>query len=188
MPTVWNLYLASSDIRATAGRIRDSGGQLIMEPMPVGPFGTMLMAADPGGAVFGVWQAGTHGGFEVTGVPGSYIWTEVYTRETERTDPFYEEVFGFGSKRIEDEAIDFRIFVPEGEEVTPDKAVLGRFRMGRASRRNCPPTSSSTSPSPTPTAPRRRSRGSGAGSRWVRWIRLSAVSSWRATTRVPISP
>lgn len=130
MPTVWNLYLASSDIRATAARIRDSGGQLIMQPMAVGAFGTMLMAADPGGAVFGVWQPGTHGGFEATGVPGSYIWTEIYTRETERTDPFYEEVFGFGSKRIEDEAIDFRVFVPEGQEVTPGNAVLGRFRMG----------------------------------------------------------
>ncbi|MGI5250887.1 VOC family protein [Actinacidiphila glaucinigra] len=130
MPTVWNLYLASSDIRATADRIRDSGGQLIMQPMAVGAFGTMLMAADPGGAVFGVWQPGTHGGFEATGVPGSYIWAEIYTRETERTDPFYEDVFGFGSKRIEDEAIDFRIFVPEGQEVTPGNAVLGRFRMG----------------------------------------------------------
>ena len=165
MPTVWNLYFASSDIRATADRIRDAGGQLIMDPMTVGPFGTMLMAADPGGAVFGVWQAGTHGGFEATGVPGSYVWAEVYTRETEPPTPSTSRssvwpasgsttrpsTTGSSSRRAR-----------RSRPTTPCSAASG---WGRASPRNCPRISSSTSPSPTAIVPRRRSLGSGDGSR-----------------------
>ncbi|WP_319663016.1 VOC family protein [Streptomyces sp. MI02-7b] len=141
MPTVWNLYLASSDIQDTARRIRDAGGQLIMEPAAVGSFGSMLTAADPTGAVFGGWQAGTHPGFGTTGQPGSYIWSEIFTRDAARTDAFYEEVFGYRGKEIFEKseagtgaagdaaATDFRIFVPAGRDVAVANAVLGRFRM-----------------------------------------------------------
>ncbi|MFF3561843.1 VOC family protein [Streptomyces sp. NPDC002574] len=148
MPTVWNLYLASSDIQDTARRIRDAGGQLIMEPMAVGPFGSMLTAADPTGAVFGGWQAGTHAGFETTDRPGSYIWAEIFTRDAATTDAFYEEVFGYRGKEIFEKAeaaakagtaaagnaadgpgTDFRILVPAGQDVAVANAVLGRFRM-----------------------------------------------------------
>jgi predicted enzyme related to lactoylglutathione lyase len=131
MPTAWNLYLASSDAKATARRITEAGGQLVTDPMEVADFGTMLMAADPGGAVFGAWQSGTHTGFEKTGEPGSYAWAEIYTRETERVDRFYEAVFGFNGARIEgDEGFDYRVFAPDGMEATADNAVLGRYVMG----------------------------------------------------------
>ncbi|MFD3452389.1 VOC family protein [Streptomyces sp. NPDC058691] len=100
MPTVWNLYLASSDIQGTARGTREAGGQLIMEPMAVGPFGSMMTAADPTGAVFGVWQAGTHSGFETTGQPGSFVWAEIFTRDPAKADAFYEGVFGYRGKEI----------------------------------------------------------------------------------------
>ncbi|MFJ4849502.1 VOC family protein [Streptomyces sp. NPDC088733] len=161
MPTVWNLYLASSDIQDTARRIRDAGGQLIMEPMAVGPFGSMLTAADPTGAVFGAWQAGTHQGFETTRQPGSYVWAEIFTRDAAKADAFYEGVFGYRGKEIlegppvADSAAgtgtageaagdgnhetDFRIFVPAGKEVTVADAVLGRFRMSGRYPEEMPP-------------------------------------------------
>jgi predicted enzyme related to lactoylglutathione lyase len=131
MPTVWNIYFASSDAAATAAKVRDAGGQVIMDPMAVGPFGTMMMAADPGGAVFGVWQAGTHTGFEVTDEPGSYNWTEVYTRDAKAVDAFYESVFGFNGKQLEDTSgIDFKVYSPPGSPPGPQNAVAGRFQMG----------------------------------------------------------
>jgi predicted enzyme related to lactoylglutathione lyase len=134
MPTVWNIYFASSDPVATAARIRDAGGQLIMGPMEIGTFGTMLMAADPGGAVFGVWQAGSHTGFATTGEPGSYVWTELYTRDAEQADAFYEAVFGYTSSRVapssDEEEFDFRVYAPKGAEAGARNAVAGRFQMG----------------------------------------------------------
>ncbi|GAA2533153.1 MULTISPECIES: VOC family protein [Streptomyces] len=121
-PSQWCLYFATEDAAATAARIRDGGGELLMEPMQVGDFGTMCLARDPGGVVFGLWQAGTHEGFEVAAVPGAYCWAEVFTREPEKSDAFFPAVFSYRSKRLAGEP-DYRIY-DLGE-----RSVLGRTRM-----------------------------------------------------------
>ncbi|MET7860423.1 VOC family protein [Streptomyces sp. NPDC005318] len=95
MPTAWGIYFATDDIAATVDRIRRAGGQVITEPVRAGSAGVLAQAADPGGAVFGLWQAGVRGGFEKQNEPGSFCWTEVYTRRKDRVDAFYEDVFGF---------------------------------------------------------------------------------------------
>ncbi|MDQ0989026.1 VOC family protein [Streptomyces sp. V3I7] len=119
----WCLYFSSPDAAATAAKIREHGGEVLMEPMEVGEFGTMCLAREPSGAVFGVWQPGTHEGFEAKGTPGAYCWAEVFTREPEKTDAFFTEVFPYTAKQMEDDAVDFRIFD------VGDETVLGRMRM-----------------------------------------------------------
>jgi uncharacterized protein len=126
MPTVWGVYFATSDAAALSRAIRDAGGQVITAPVQVGRAGTMALAADPGGAVFGLWQAGDRAGFEKQGEPGSFCWTEVYTRDKERADPFYERVFGFQGTDLPDDSIDFRMWSPAGTEPGEDTAVGGR--------------------------------------------------------------
>ncbi|MFJ2946957.1 VOC family protein [Streptomyces sp. NPDC087226] len=118
----WCLYLAAEDAAATAARIRDHGGELLMEPMRVADFGTMCLARDPGGVVFGLWQAGTHEGFGTVAEPGAYCWAEVFTREPEKSDAFFPAVFSYRAKRLEHE-VDFRVY-DLGE-----RSVLGRMRM-----------------------------------------------------------
>ena len=120
----WCLYFASPDAAATAAKIREHGGEVLMDPMRVGEFGTMCLAREPAGAVFGVWQAGTHEGFETTAVPGAYGWAEVFTRDPERTDAFLRAVFPYTAQQIVDDAVDFRLFN------LGDTTVLGRMRMG----------------------------------------------------------
>ncbi|MFG2944016.1 VOC family protein [Streptomyces adustus] len=119
----WCLYFASPDAAATAARIREHGGEVLMEPMQVGEFGTMCLAREPGGAVFGVWQGGVHTGFEATAEPGAYCWAEVFTREPEKTDAFLPAVFSYTAKQLQDDAVDFRMFD------LGDQTVLGRMRM-----------------------------------------------------------
>jgi predicted enzyme related to lactoylglutathione lyase len=122
--SAWCLYLASPDAAATAAKIRDNGGELLMEPMQVGDFGTMCLARDPGGVVFGVWQGGVHEGFEAgPEQPGAYCWAEVFTREAEKSDTFFPAVFGYTAKQMQDDAIDFRMYD------LGDDTVLGRMRM-----------------------------------------------------------
>lgn len=123
-PSAWCLYLASADASATAARIRDAGGQVDMGPMQVGDFGTMLIARDPSGVSFGVWQAGTHEGFEKRGEPGAFAWAEVFTREPEKSDAFFPALFSYRVQRMEDDNIDFKIFK------LGDDAALGRMKMG----------------------------------------------------------
>ncbi|MER7837482.1 VOC family protein [Streptomyces sp. NPDC096040] len=119
----WCLYFASPDAAAAAARIRENGGEVLMEPMQVGEFGTMCLAREPSGAVFGVWQGGVHEGFEATAVPGAYCWAEVFTREPEKTDPFLTAVFPYTARQLEDDNVDFRMFDLDGN------TVLGRMRM-----------------------------------------------------------
>jgi len=120
----WCLYLASPDAAATAAKIRENGGQVLMEPMKVGDFGTMCLASEPSGAVFGVWQGGVHEGFEATGVPGAYAWAEVFTREPAKADGFLPAVFPYSAQQVDDTNVDFRVFK------LGENPVLGRMKMG----------------------------------------------------------
>lgn len=124
--SAWCLYLASPDVDATAAKIRDNGGEVLMGPVRVGDFGSMVLARDPSGVVFGVWQSGTHEGFETMGTPGAYVWAEIFTREPEKSDTFFPKVFPYRSQRMDDHGepdMDFRVF-DVGEN-----HVLGRMRM-----------------------------------------------------------
>ncbi len=131
--SAWYVHLASPDVEATAARIREHGGELLMEPTRADDLGSMLLARDPGGVVFGVWQAGTHEGFEVTGVPGAYCWAEIFTREAEKSDAFFPAVFGYRAKQLDDPEVDFRLFDAGGD------TVLGRMRMTDAFPPDVPP-------------------------------------------------
>jgi uncharacterized protein len=129
MPTDWNVHLCSPDAVATAARIRDAGGQVIMDPFPLGEAGVTAVAADPGGAVFQLWQPGRMTGFEATGKPGAYAWAEVYTREGDKAavDSFYAEVFGFATEDLT-EALgeDFLLWAPRGEPADAEHGIGGR--------------------------------------------------------------
>ncbi|WP_030704746.1 MULTISPECIES: VOC family protein [unclassified Streptomyces] len=123
--SAWCLYFASPDAAATAVKVRDNGGEVLMEPMRIGDFGTMALARDPGGAVFGIWQAGRHEGFETEmGAPGGYCWSEVFTRDPQRVDAFYPAVFPYTARKFDDESMDFTMFDVAG------RTVLGRMAMG----------------------------------------------------------
>lgn len=130
MPTAWGVYFATDNAAALARKVKDAGGQMVTDPVPVPPLGTMAVAADPGGAVFGLWQAGTHAGFEKRDEPGSFCWTEVYSRRKALTDPFYETVFGFQGFDLEETGQDFRTWSPAGADAGPDTAIGGRSVIG----------------------------------------------------------
>ncbi|MGW5848007.1 VOC family protein [Streptomyces sp. NPDC055254] len=131
-PSQWCLYFASSDVTATAEKIEAAGGELLMGPMQVGSFGSMLLGKEPGGAVFGVWQPGDHKGFEKMGESGAYAWAEVFSREPDKPDAFLAEVFPYGTQQMDagdDPAaadMDFKVFTLGGGE----NPVLGRMKMG----------------------------------------------------------
>ncbi|MEW2396784.1 VOC family protein [Streptomyces sp. NPDC046862] len=93
MPTVWTLHFATPDVAALAGRIEADGGRIITAPTRLGPHGTTVLATDPEGAVFGLWQPGTHQGFGRRHEPGSFAWAELYARDTKVANDFYGTLF-----------------------------------------------------------------------------------------------
>ncbi|MFD9685046.1 VOC family protein [Kitasatospora sp. NPDC059088] len=93
-PTVWTSYLATTDAQATQDAIVGAGGTLLAPVMDVGPLGRMLIAADPQGAVFGVWQPGEFSGAQVVNEPGALTWNELHTSDVPGATAFYGEAFG----------------------------------------------------------------------------------------------
>ncbi|SNS64663.1 hypothetical protein SAMN06893096_10647 [Geodermatophilus pulveris] len=91
----WTTYFATDDAAATCARIREAGGTVVVEPMEVGPMGTMVIAADPQGNAFGLWQSGEHTGYRVFNEPGSLVWSEVAADDPAAAKEFYAAVFGF---------------------------------------------------------------------------------------------
>jgi predicted enzyme related to lactoylglutathione lyase len=56
VPNHWHVYFAVADADATAAKIKQLGGSILVEPFD-SPIGKMAVAADPQGAVFSLFQA-----------------------------------------------------------------------------------------------------------------------------------
>jgi uncharacterized protein len=94
-PTAWTTYLATDDADDTASKIMSAGGQMLAEPFDVMDVGRMGIAVDPGGAVFGIWQARAHSGMQLANEPGAVCWNENMSRGLEQNKAFYRSVFGY---------------------------------------------------------------------------------------------
>ena len=100
-PPRWTTYFATDDAAGTAQRITDNGGRVVVEPMQVGPMGTMVIALDPQGNPFGLWQAGEHTGVQIYNEPGALVWNEATVEDPDAARAFYSAVFGFTFTEIE---------------------------------------------------------------------------------------
>ena len=101
-PPGWTVYFATDDAAQTAAAIREAGGDVVVEPMEVGPMGTMVIARDPQGHGFGLWQAGQHTGVGLFNEPGSLTWEEAAVEDLVAAQAFYSRVFGFRFDEIPD--------------------------------------------------------------------------------------
>ncbi|MFP5317769.1 MAG: VOC family protein [Acidimicrobiia bacterium] len=92
--SAWTTYFATDDAEAHAAAIAAHGGTVLMGPMDVMDQGRMVIATDPEGAAFGLWQAGAHRGAQVVGETGAVGWNELWTRNVEGAKAFYSAVLG----------------------------------------------------------------------------------------------
>jgi predicted enzyme related to lactoylglutathione lyase len=109
-PPAWTVYLASDDVDATAELIGEHGGTIYAGPMDIPGNGRMLIAADPSGGVFGVWQQTGMIGSAVIEEPGAFVWDDAHLHDVEAGKRFYTAVFGFG----------YAPLGPEAGDVPPD--------------------------------------------------------------------
>jgi predicted enzyme related to lactoylglutathione lyase len=98
-PTAWMTYVSVADADETAGKVKASGGNVIVEPMDVMDLGRMAVFSDPTGAVFGVWQPKAFTGADLVNEPNSLVWNEVLTRDAEKDRSFYTSVFDWSPGR-----------------------------------------------------------------------------------------
>jgi uncharacterized protein len=97
----WGTYIAVESADDSVARARDAGGRVLTEPFDVLDAGRMAVLADPVGAVFCLWQAGTHRGAQVVNAPNTWNWSDVHTRDAERAKAFYGDLFGWVADTID---------------------------------------------------------------------------------------
>jgi hypothetical protein len=95
MPPWWTTYVSVADADETAAAIKEDGGSVIVEPMDVLDVGRMAVAADPGGAMFSIWQPKKHIGAGIVNDANTFCWNELTTRDPQRSIEFYGAVFGW---------------------------------------------------------------------------------------------
>jgi predicted enzyme related to lactoylglutathione lyase len=100
-PVTWMLYLASANIKHTAGVFHQWGGRVLYGPTAVPGQGNMLIGVDPTGAAIGFWQPTRAWMFHTTD-PGSLFWAELNTRDGKRADEFFANLFGYVQQQIGD--------------------------------------------------------------------------------------
>jgi uncharacterized protein len=100
-PPSWMTYLAVDDVDAAVARVADAGGSVMMPPDDIFDSGRMAVAADPAGAVFGMWQAKQHIGSAVVNEPGTPVWHELETRDAAASKAFFGKVVGWSTAPME---------------------------------------------------------------------------------------
>ena len=101
VPPFWSSYVKHDDVDGIATKIGAAGGTVIMPPMDVMNEGRMLMATDPTGATFGVWQPKDHIGAQLVNMPNTLFWNELQTHDLDAAQAFYAAVFGWTSQADE---------------------------------------------------------------------------------------
>lgn len=95
-PTVWVTYLAVADADATGRAIVQRGGSVLLPVTDVDGLGRVMLACDPPGAVFGIWQPRALAGAGLVNEPGALVWSELNTRDAGAAAAFYRGVFPLG--------------------------------------------------------------------------------------------
>jgi predicted enzyme related to lactoylglutathione lyase len=96
IPPHWLSYASVTSADESAAKAKELGATLMKEPFDVTTVGRMAVIKDPTGAVFALWQAGTHKGAGVVNVPNSFCWNELATTDTAKAGDFYTGLFGWG--------------------------------------------------------------------------------------------
>lgn len=124
MPTVWSVYLKTSDLDATSKRFGATGGNMLVPPMEIPGEGRMAFGFDPTGAAIGFWEPARHTGAQRFDEPGAMCWHEVNTRDGAACDAFFRGLFPFEHQQIGDgKNFDYTIWSLDNQPVA------GRLQM-----------------------------------------------------------
>jgi uncharacterized protein len=95
VPPNWQVYVLVESADATAARVAQLGGKVIVPPFDVMDLGRMGVFEDPAGAMIAVWQAGKHVGVRAWGEVGAVGWADLQVRDQEKAAAFYSALFGW---------------------------------------------------------------------------------------------
>ncbi len=100
LPVTWTTYFAADSADEVAWRVQERGGTVAVGPLEFGN-GRVAWAADPDGAVFGIWEGDLTSAWWGERRPGAPVWLELRTRDAFEAALFYGHVFGWDAQARE---------------------------------------------------------------------------------------
>jgi predicted enzyme related to lactoylglutathione lyase len=97
-PVAWTTYVWVESADATAAKVREAGGKVVVDPFDSLDGGRMTILEDPAGALFAAWQPGEHRGAQVVNEPGAWAMSLLSTPDPAGATAFYGAVFGWESE------------------------------------------------------------------------------------------
>ncbi|MDB5212772.1 MAG: Glyoxalase-like domain protein [Myxococcaceae bacterium] len=107
VPSHWMTSIGTENTDATATKITELGGKILVPPTTVPDMVRFAVATDPQGAAFGVAQGMGPGAdmapYEGSPRPGTFCWDELHTSDLDGAQKFYSALFGWTGKMGEGE-------------------------------------------------------------------------------------
>jgi predicted enzyme related to lactoylglutathione lyase len=101
-PSGWLVYVGVEDVDASAKKIAELGGKIMVPPTTVPDMLRFACAMDPHKAAFGIMKGMGPGSdkppHEGPPRPGTFCWDELHTKELDAAKKFYTGLFGWSGK------------------------------------------------------------------------------------------
>ncbi|MBV7328373.1 VOC family protein [Chloroflexi bacterium TSY] len=111
VPPFWTSYITTYELDAIPAKVETAGGTMMMQPFDVMTAGRMALLQDPAGAAVAVWEPKEHIGAELVNIPGTLVWNELATRDTEAAAKFYTSVFDWTTTVSDNPEAPYTMFV-----------------------------------------------------------------------------
>lgn len=97
----WDSYIAVDDLDATLKRaITELDGDWVSGPHTIPGSARMAVIADGGLARVCLWEADGYPGAGLVNEPGCWTWNDLSTRDPERAEAFYRNLFGWNFTQV----------------------------------------------------------------------------------------
>ena len=96
----WETYIAVSNADDAAAAVTAAGGRVTGGPFDAGETGRSVSCADPAGAAFLLWEAGSYPGAQLVNLPGSWNFSHLHAADQDQARQFYTAVFGWEFSQV----------------------------------------------------------------------------------------
>ncbi|MBM9506002.1 VOC family protein [Actinacidiphila acididurans] len=101
-PPAWTTYFSTASADNAQAAVTANGGTVMMPVADVSDLGRMFVAADPEGAIFGVWEPRSFPGAGIVNEPGALVWNQLSTPDPKGAAAFYKPVLGLDAAPMPD--------------------------------------------------------------------------------------
>jgi predicted enzyme related to lactoylglutathione lyase len=95
LAAAWITHVRVDGLDAAVRSAAAAGGTVLQAAIDADPAGRLAVIADPGGAVFCLWEAGIREGAQLVNEPGAWAMSALQTSDTDTAIAFYGAVFGW---------------------------------------------------------------------------------------------